>query len=453
MTDSLSPEKQALFESLPIPKAVARLAIPTVVSSLVMILYNLTDTFFVGMLNDPIETAAVTLVAPVILLFNAVNNLFGVGTGSMISRSLGQHDYENVKRTASFGFYSALLSGILFSVLSILFRDPLLVLLGAKVENLESTTEYMRWTVFCGAAPAILNVVLGNMVRSEGSSVHATVGTISGCLLNMLLDPFFILPEYLGMGAAGAGLATFLSNLVACVYFFFYVYFKRKSSFVNVSPKYAIPNKLILKEVFGVGVPAAIQNILNVCGMTILNNKMAKYGTEAVSAMGIAHKIGMLPMYVSMGIGQGIMPLIGYNYSADNKKRIRGTLLFTTAVSGILVVFIACTFILFPGAVMRGFMDNPIVVEYGSAFLRGICFASPFLAMDFLAVGVFQACGLGRYSFRFAVARKILLEIPAILLLDKLFPMYGIAYSQLCAETVLAVISVFLLRKIVRDRQ
>ena len=451
MTTTLSEEKTALFETLPVGKAVAKLAIPTVVGSLVAILYSLTDTFFVGMLNDPIETTAVTLVAPVILLFNAVNNLFGVGTGSMMSRALGQKDYDTVKRTSSFGFWAALISGILFSLLAILFRQPLLKLLGSTAEDRASTLAYMRWTVFFGAAPSILNVVLGNMVRSEGSAMHATLGTVSGCLLNIILDPFFILPQFLGLGAAGAGLATLLSNTVACGYFFGYMLLKRSSSFVTASPRYAIPTGAILREVFGVGFPASIQNILNVTGMTILNNRMAVYGTEAVSAIGITHKIAMVPMYISMGIGQGIMPLVGYNYASGNKKRIRDTLSFTVKISGVLVILISGSLVAFPGAVMRTFMENRLVVEYGTAFLRGLCFASPFLAMDFLAVGVFQACGLGKYSFRFAIARKILLEIPAIFLLDLLFPMYGIAYSQLCAEVVLAVISVFLLRKIVRD--
>lgn len=451
MNNTLSTDKLNLFENLPIPKAVASLAVPTVIGSLVMILYNLTDTFFVGLLDNPIETAAVTLVAPVILLFNAVNNLFGVGTGSMMSRALGQKDYESVKRTSSFGFWAAFISGILFSSLSLVFRNSLLGLLGSTSIDRSATIHYMKWTVFYGATPAILNVVLGNMVRSEGSAGHATAGTVCGCLLNMLLDPFFILPSFLNMGAEGAGLATFLSNCTACLYFFIYMLVRRNKSFVNASLSYAVPGTRIMREVFGVGIPAALQNILNVTGMTILNNRMSYYGTEAVSAMGIAHKIAMLPMYVSMGIGQGIMPLVGYNYAAGNKRRIRDTLSFTIKISGILVFIVTACFVSFPRSVMRCFMENTTVVEYGSSFLRGLCLATPFLAMDFLAVGVFQACGLGKYSLRFALARKILLEIPAILLLDFLFPMYGVAYSQLCAEAVLAILAVFLLKRIVSE--
>jgi len=451
MSEALSKEKTELFETMPVGRAVTRLALPTIFGCLVMVLYNLADTFFVGMLNDPIETTAVTLVAPVILLFNAVNNLFGVGTGSMMSRALGLKDYETVRKTSAFGFYAALLSGILFSLLAVVFQRPLLNLLGSASADRDATLAYMKWTVFFGAAPAILNVVMGNMVRSEGSALHGTLGTVSGCVLNIILDPFFILPKFLGMGAAGAGLATCISNAVACLYYFLYILKKRGQTFVSVSPEHARPEKRIVKEVFGVGVPAAIQNILNVTGMTILNNHMAVYGSEAVSAMGIAHKMAMIPMYISMGIGQGIMPLVGYNYASGNKKRIRSALSCTIRISAVIVALVVVSFFLFPEWVMNLFMENLLVVQYGAAFLRGLCLASPFLALDFLAVGVFQSCGLGKYSFYFAVSRKILLEIPAIILLDKLFPMVGIAYSQLCAEVVLAVVATVLLRKIVKD--
>src|SRR5699024_10747901 len=188
-----------------------QLSLPIVISSLVTILYNLADTFFVGMLNNPVENAAVTLVYPVTLAFNAVNNLFGVGVSSAMSRNLGCKEYNQVRICSAFGFYGALASGLLFSLPCTVFRTPLLALLGTDAQTLDATMGYMKWTVLCGALPAILNVVQSYMVRSEGSPLHASIGTMSGCLLNIVLDPIFILPWGLNMGAAGAGLATFLS--------------------------------------------------------------------------------------------------------------------------------------------------------------------------------------------------------------------------------------------------
>ena len=186
--------KAYLFESMPIPKAVMSLFLPMVVTSLVTIVYSLADTYFVGMLNDPIQNAAVTLAYPVLLAFNAVNNLFGVGTSSMMSRSLGAGDHERVRSSSAFGFYGALFSGLLFSLLCTVFKIPLMGLLGADSTTWAATEQYMFWTVTCGAMPAILNVVQGQMVRSEGSALHASIGTMSGCILNIILDPIFILP-------------------------------------------------------------------------------------------------------------------------------------------------------------------------------------------------------------------------------------------------------------------
>ena len=200
--------KTALFEEMPVHKAVMTLSIPTVLSSLVMVIYNLADTYFVGMLNDPVQNAAVTLAAPVLLAFNAVNNLFGVGTSSMMSRALGSKDYGLVRRSSAFGFYCTLIAGVLFSLFFTILHNPLLHLLGADAETMEATAQYLKWTVSFGAVPAILNVVMAYMVRAEGASLHASIGTMSGCLLNILLDPFFVLPMGLNMGAAGAGLAT-----------------------------------------------------------------------------------------------------------------------------------------------------------------------------------------------------------------------------------------------------
>jgi Na+-driven multidrug efflux pump len=208
--------KQVLFEETAIPKAVAQLSVPAIIGCLVTILYNLADTYFVGYLNDPVQNAAVTLAAPILLAFNAVNNLFGVGSSSLMSRSLGLHDYDAVKRSAAFGIYCSLISGILFGVIYSVFSSGFLNMLGADDTTWQATKQYMLWTVSFGAAPAILNVVMGYLVRAEGAALHGAVGTMSGCLLNIVLDPIFIMPWGLNMGAAGAGCATFISNLVAC---------------------------------------------------------------------------------------------------------------------------------------------------------------------------------------------------------------------------------------------
>ena len=288
----------------------------------------------------------------------------------------------------------------------------------------------MFWTVYLGAAPAILNVVMAYLVRSEGSALHASIGTMSGCFLNIILDPVFILPWGLDMGAAGAGLATCLSNCVACLYFFVLLYIRRGNTFVCIDPRKFCFRRKIIREICGVGIPASIQNLLNVTGMTILNNFTSSYGADAVAAMGIAYKIYMVPMQVSLGFSQGIMPLVSYTFASGNRKRMKSAILFALKI--IVPILLAVTVIYYIGAggLITLFMDNSSVIAYGTRFLRGFCLGLTFLSVDFLSVGVFQALGFGKYALAFAVMRKIVLEIPALFILNFLFPLYGLAYAQ-----------------------
>jgi len=438
-------EKIELFENMPVRKAVMKLSVPTVLSSLVMVIYNLADTYFVGMLNNPIENSAVTLAAPLLLAFNAVNNLFGVGSSSMMSRALGRKDYDTVYRSSAFGFYCSVISGALFSLLYIVLHIPLLNVLGADSETMAATAQYLKWTVGCGAVPAILNVVLAYLVRAEGASLHASVGTMSGCILNIILDPFFVLPQFLNMGAAGAGLATFISNCIACIYFFVLLFAKRKSTYVCISPKKFGFKKEIVSGVFAVGIPASIQNLLNVTGMTVLNNFTAAFGSSAVAAMGIAQKINMIPMQVALGFSQGIMPLISYSYASKNVKRMKKSLVFSSEISIGFLLMATIGFYIFSGGLISLFMQTAAIVAYGSRFLRGMCLSLPFLCMDFIAVGVFQACGMGKKSLIFAIMRKIVLEIPALFLLNYIYPLYGLAYAQTVSEIILAIAAVITL--------
>ena len=438
-------QKTLLFEEMPIPRAVAKLAVPTILSSLVTVLYNLADTYFVGMLNNSVQNAAVTLAAPLILAFNAVNNLFGVGSSSMMSRALGSRDYETVHRSSAFGFYCSIFCGLLFSLLYVIFQPFVLTILGADATTAEATAGYLRWTVACGAAPTILNVVMAYLVRAEGAALHASIGTMSGCILNIILDPIFILPWGLNMGAEGAGLATFLSNCVACGYFFVLLYVKRENTHVCIKPSMFCLKRRIVLGVCGVGIPASIQNLLNVTGMTVLNNFTSSYGSDAVAAMGITQKINMVPMQIAMGLSQGIMPLISYNYASGNTPRMKKTLTFATKIAISSLVAVAAGYFVGAGFLVRLFMQNPEIVAYGTRFLRGFCLGLPFLCMDFLAVGVFQAVGLGKNAFVFAILRKVVLEIPALIILNALFPLYGLAYAQFAAEIVLATAAVVVL--------
>ncbi len=450
MEKTTEQKKIELFSYTPVPIAVLKMSVPTVLASLVMVFYNLVDTYFVGMLNAPVQTAAVTLAAPVLLAFNAINNLFGVGGSSLMSRALGAKEYETVKKAASISFYAALICAVVFASACCLFHGGLLHILGTDAETRDATWKYLQWTAVCGAVPAILTVVMAYMVRAEGASLHASIGTMSGCLLNIVLDPFFILPKWFGLGAAGAGLATFLSNSVACLYFFVLLWCKRRQLLLTLHPKYALPDTTVLKQIFIVGVPASIQNLLNVTGMTVLNNFMSAYGADALAAMGIVQKLNNIPMYIVFGMSQGIMPLVGYNYADHNRRRMRQTVVFAAKISISFLLCMSVVYFVCAHHLVGLFMEDAQVVFYGTRLLRGMCLGLVFLATDFLAVGVFQSCGMGGKALLFAFLRKIVLEIPALIVLNKIWPLYGLAYAQLIAEFVLAVAAIVMLYRILK---
>lgn len=445
-------EKVELFENTPVPKAVAQLTIPVILNSLVIVIYSLADTYFVGLLNDPIQNAAVTLVTPLLFTFNMVNNLFGMGTSSMMSRSLGSKDYDIVYGSSVFGFYGALCSGILFSLLCICFQKPVLQILGADETTWDTTRGYMLWTVFCGAVPAIMNVVMGHLFRAEGDTVTSSTGSIIGCILNMILDPVFSLPQGFHMGARGVGFATFLSNCVSCMYFFIIFYRKKGKTYVCFNIKKLIIKKEVIFGIFNVGVPAAIQNLLNVTGMTILTNFTSRFGSDAVASMGIAQKINMVPVQIALGFSQGIMPLVSYNFASENYSRMKKIISFTLKILMPSVAVITIVYYMSAEGLVGLFMKNKIIVSFGSRFLKGFCLSIPFMCLDSFVVGIFQALGMGKMSFVFAILRKVVLEIPALLILNFFIPLYGLAYAQFTAELVLSIAAVVMLIWIFRDK-
>ncbi|MDO4482926.1 MAG: MATE family efflux transporter [Clostridia bacterium] len=436
---------------MPIPAAMLKLCLPAVLGLLMIVIYNMADTFFVGLLGQPAQTAAVAVAAPVLLAFNSISNLFGFGTSSVMSRALGKKDYDTIRQSSAFGFYCAAAGALLISLGYLIFNAPLMDILGATEATLAPSRDYMFWTVMLGALPSILNMVLSNMVRAEGYSLHASVGTMSGCLLNILLDPLFILPWGLNMGAAGAGFATFISNCFACLYYFVLLRLRRGNTYISLNPARLLKvKKEVPLAVFGVGIPAMIQNLLNVTGMTLLHNFAADFGPEALSAVGIAGKVASMAMYIGLGIGQGIMPLVGYNYSSGNVKRMKEAIITSGKVTLLVMTTISAIFILFPGQTIAFFMKNDQVIAYGSMLIIGYALAQPFMGIDFLGVGVFQACGMGKSALIFALMRKIVLEIPLLFILNHFFPLYGLPYAQVIAEIILATLAIIMLIRLVR---
>ena len=440
-------ESRNPLETEPIQRLILRYAVPTAMTLMVNCLYNIVDQIFVGQGVGITAMAAINVAFPVVILVNAVALLLGDGSAANISLCLGRRQQREADDTIGHALTLIAASGLCAAVVSWCFAPQIARLFGATDTAWPEAAAYLR-TIAWGLPFQLMCPAFTAIIRADGHPRYSMGCMITGAVLNLILDPIFILPWGLNMGAAGAGLATFLSNCVACIYFFVLLYVRRKTTFVCILPRKFTMQKAIVLGVCGVGIPAAIQNLLNVTGMTILNNFTSAYGAQEVAAMGITQKINMVPLQVAMGFCQGIMPLISYNYASGNHKRMKETVSFTVKTLLPFLVAVSLGYYFGAGIMTRAFMDNDAIVAYGTRFLRGFCLGLPFMCMDFLAVGVFQAIGMGGAALSFAILRKIVLEIPALYLLNWLFPLYGLAYAQFTAEFVLAAAAVIMLARI-----
>lgn len=448
MTNQRS-NKTELFERMPVTKAIFKLTIPMIISSIISIIYNLADTYFVGMMNDPLQNAAVTLVGPAMVLFYGVTNLFGIGASSLMSRKLGEKQYDAVQRASATGLYMGLFCALFISAVTLIFNSSVLTILGSSEITHDVTKQYLFWTVGLGAVPGIMNILFSFIIRAEGRSMQASIGAISGCLLNIILDPFFILPFGLNMGAAGAGLATFISNCIAFLYYLILLVVIRKNTFVSINPKYFTPKAYVLSDIFIVGFPGVIQNLLNVISMTIMNNMASGYGTDLIASMGIVGKINQIPIQVIFGFSQGIMPLIGYNFACKNIPRVKETIRKEFVVILGLLAVIMISFIGFSNQIVRAFLNNDNIVTIGSRFLIGATLSLPFMSVDFITVGISQSFGMGKVALFFSILRKLCFEIPFIFIFARVFGMYGLAFPAVGAEVLMCITALFVLKKLI----
>ena len=434
-------DKTELFEKIPVPQAVARQIVPAIASQMIALLYNLADTYFVGRLNNPAETAAVTIVYPSFVMLTAVSNLFGVGGASALSRALGKKDSESVKGIAALAFWGGLGTAILFSALFLIFARPVLVLCGASSAVYDIAFEYALWVVVLGGPGTVLNTLLSNLVRAEGNAAAAACGVSIGGILNILLDPFFILPQFLGRGAAGAGMATAFSNLVAALYFLVYITVKRKKNILSIHPARLQYAGRYFRSLLISGFPSAVQYALTVVAIAAQSKFVSLYSTEAVAALGIVKKLDQLPLYFSIGAANGLLPLLAYNYSAGNQKRRRKIFKLGCTVSLVFSLLCLMIYELFAPWLSSVFISDPDTIQYSTGFLRCMVTAMPMMSVCYPMIIQFQAMGRFRESMICSILRKGALDIPLLFLMNALFGLYGCMWVQPVVDTVSLIVA------------
>ena len=429
-------DKTYLFETARVPKAVLSLAIPTIISQIISLIYNMADTFFVGQLGDPNQVAAVSLVAPLMLVLTALANLFGIGAASTASRFIGAKKNDSARQATAFGFYAAMAVAALLSVLSLFFSGLFLDMLGAIGEMRDHAGEYMFWVIGMGAIPSLLSLVLSHFIRADGAPKIAGFGLSMGGLLNLVLDPIFIFDFGLGMGVAGAALATFVANMFTLFYFLRYFSKNKKETAIGLHPRWFTAKQEISGQVLIIGLPGMLQTLLASVSNAALNQLAKGFGGEAVAALGIVKKIDTIPMSVTIGIAQGVMPLLGYNYAAKNHIRMRNAAKFALALAIGFSVFCAAAFILFAPFFVKLFMQETVTVTHGIFFLRIMCLSTPMMAVGFHMITLFQAAGQSRPALVLSVFRKGLIDIPLMLMLNYLLPLTGLAFVQPATEFI-----------------
>ena len=431
-----------IFETKPVPAALAKMAIPTIVSQLITLIYNIADTWFIGQTNNPYMVAASSLVLTIFLMTAALANLFGVGGGNLVVRLLGGKDEEEAKKAASLSLVMAAGASLTFSVLCFLFMDPLLRLLGASDYTIGYAKQYLTFVVAIGAVPTVLANTMSAMVRNIGHSKEAGFGLGMGGVLNVILDPIFmfvIFPD--GYQVAGAAVATMLSNVITLLYFIL-TYQKLKGETVLSLPRRVEKiRKDSLGSLFSVGIPAAMSLLLFDLTTMVINRLAAGHGDTQLAAIGIVLKVERLPLNIGIGICLGMTPLVAYNYASKNHKRMKE--FFSAARFAGLVISVLCVvFYRFCAPyIVRAFISDADTVRYGTEFLQSRCFATPFMFLSFHMVHFMQAVNRGKVSFQLAVIRQICLNIPILILLNHFFGMSGIVWTQLIADAINVVVS------------
>jgi multidrug efflux pump len=442
-------EKQNIFESMPVPRAVASLAIPTILSQLITMIYNLADTFYIGQTGNPYMVAAVSLSFVLFFVLTAIGNLFGIGGGSLISRMMGSKQPENAKLVCSFSFWSGVALTVVYIICVLAFMDPLLKLLGASGNTIGYSRDYVTWVILVGGLPIIISALMAHLLRSEGYAKEASIGIAGGGILNIVLDPVFIF--VFDMAVKGAAIATMLSNVAAMIYFFVVFARMRGRAVLSVSPKNVrLPGKYI-GQVLAIGFPASIATLLACVSNSVINKLASAYGDIPVAAFGIVKKIDTIPMSVGMGLSQGMLPLVAYSYSAGNYDRMKAVSRFGRFSSFTFSAVCVIVFQLLSTSLMRIFINDGDTIELGSKFLRIACLAVPVMQMNFLTNTTFQAMGKGWQSFVQTACRQGLINIPMLFLMNSIFGLFGIIWTQLIADSLTFVISTSLYTGVLRQ--
>ena len=436
--DGKGAKNERLFRDLPVWKSIASLAIPSLLSILVMIFYNLADTFFIAQLGDTAKVAAISIVSPVFSIIMALGTMLGVGAGTLISVAFGAGDTEKAKNTACLCFYAGIVLSAIISVLLLAFSSPLLRFLGTQQEMWDDAATYLR-VLAPGTVFMISSTTVSALIRAEGGVREGLRGYLAGTVTNIVLDPLFIL--IFRWGVAGAAVAT-LGNLVSVLLYL--VYIRRHATVVSLDPKRALADAAVLGSILALGVPNAVSTLLSGFASTFSNQLLSTHGTDAIAAMAAAGKSSMLISMVQMGICMGVQPLLAYTYGARNFERLKETLRKTALLTVLVGLASAVLCFGFRRWVIGLFLKEAQVAQMGESLILWLIAGAPFLGFVYLSTNYLQATQKASAAILVSLLRQGLLLIPLLYLFHWLLGLTGIAAAHLATDIGAAALAMLI---------
>ena len=417
-------EKYINMTQKPIGRVIGKLAIPCIASMLVTSLYNMADTFFVGMMDSNAATGAVGVVFSMMAIIQALGFFFGQGSGNYISRELGKKNYAEASNMAATGFYSAIFAGLAMCILGLIFLEPLSYLLGSTPTILPYTKQYLS-VILIGAPWMTASIVLNNQLRFQGSATYAMVGIVSGAVLNIALDPLFIFT--FDMEVAGAGLATIISQLIGCT----------RGGNIKISIRHFRLKWHYFVNIFKGGLPSMVRQSIASVATICLNHAAGNLGNDAlIAAMGVVQRIVMFGASAMIGFGQGFQPFCGFNYGARLYDRVKKGFWFCVKWAFVFLAGVSILAAIFAEDLVGIFRNDPDVIRYGAFALRMQCLSFPLHSFIVMSNMMQQVTGKTVPATFMAMARQGVFYIPLILVLPLFLDVMGIQIAQAVSDTL-----------------
>lgn len=441
--------KEYVFAEMPVGRAVAYLVVPTVLTQVISILYNLADTYFIGQLGDPVLVAAVGVCLPPMMILTALANLFGVGASSVISRALGLGDENRAKSAAAFGLWAGIVVAAGYIAVGCTLRDPLVDLIGGADAPHEHVITYLTWTFAVGGLFFFLTSLLAHLLRSMSKSVEASVGVAAGSIVNIVLDPVLIF--VVGLGMTGAAIATLTGQLISVIILAACLVRDADCATLRQPPSRAFGGS-VAREVLAIGFVSFCMTALAQVSNTCVNVLVSPHGPAYLAASSVAIKLNISAFAIAIGLSTGVLPIIGFNYSAGNAERVKAAIKVAVAFSLGMSACFTVLVMAFPDAITAFFIDDPDTIACGRAYLREVALCFIPSGLVFITTSYLQAIGQKRRPYILAFTRMGTVDVVLMTACSLALGPNGILLGKPLADWLCLVTAAFVLNNLRRHQ-